>query len=51
MNHQQAFSEEIKNMCATSINRFLETARRHLLGQVAATTEFAPVSEPVHQVN
>ena len=41
MNYQQAPSEENKNMCAVNINRFLETARQHLLDQVAATVESA----------
>ena len=32
------------NMCAVNINRFLETARQHLLEQVAATVESAAVT-------
>lgn len=38
-------------MCAVNINRFLETARQHLLDEVAATVEFTPVSKPVRQAN
>jgi len=44
MNHQQAPSEENEYMCAVNINRFLETARQHLLDQVAATVQSAAVS-------
>jgi len=36
-------------MSAVNIDRFLETARQHLLDQVRV--EVAPVSEPVHQAN
>ncbi len=36
-------------MCAVNIDRFLETARQHLLDQV--TVEVAPVSVLVHQVS
>jgi hypothetical protein len=31
-------------MCAVNINRFLETARQHLLDQVAATVQSGAVS-------
>jgi hypothetical protein len=51
MDRQQAPSEENDNMCAVNINRFLETARQHLLDEVAGTVEFSPVSESTHQAN
>jgi hypothetical protein len=51
MNDKQAPSEENKNMCAVNINRFLETARLHLLDEVAATAEFAAVSVAMHRAN
>ena len=51
MNQQQAPSEEYNKMCVVNINRFLETARQHLLDEVAGTVEFSPVSESTHQAN
>jgi len=51
MDRQQAPNEENDNMCAVNINRFLETARQHLLDEVAGTVEFSPVSESTHQAN
>ena len=38
-------------MCAVNIDRFLETARQHLLDEVAGMVEFAPVPRAIHQAN